>query len=820
MSKILSLVISLILLVENLPLFWNPVLEIDAAKPMGEVTTKATGFLYGLAEPGVPSEAITDSLDISSVSQKVIGGLQHPTGDADRLKDQLTETDYIVVYLQDAFDTWYYAWEEIGKMRENGTYDWKEYITETYFPIVREKVTALRDTDYADKLVYCIYNECDNGVWFGNYVDGWAQYDEIGRQNFYEGWKMTYDLVKSLDPDAMIGGPGFCDYETTKMEGFMSYCAENDCVPEIMIYHELADWSTTDWKMHVDDYRRIENENGVSELPIIVTEYGTMEQCGNPSQMIHYIYEIERTGTYGNMAYWRLSNNLNDTTADDNTPNSNWWLYRKYAEMDGQLLEVKVDSLKDRHKHDGNWRRDYKGIASITDNKDEINILAVGSDNARSIEIKNLKETNLGKKVDVKVECVYYNGLNTPTYAPITLRQYTVNTKNKLTINIPGTDTDAVYFVTVTPHDEETKVIRNQNIPVRYEFEEGKLLGTAYTYDSAYATTGEIQGMVGGIEKIGDGVRIKIKAPEKGRYKLDIIYGKHNDSGVPQGRDFATANFTLDGKTTELKLPNTIKSEYTSLYSMTLDLSMGKHTIEFTHNDGTYVLDSMLLYKDVEKKDIEVLSDSENNTEFLAVAPYDGWFEIYGTEGKATADFDGVKREIENGTAVYLRRGLNEIKLSSPAELKIKKTDKTGFSAEITAKEMALSDGAELITDKYGNTFVDSISNLGGKAEFIIDAPEKGDYRVTLTYANNAEGGVHSYNVDLIERYATFTVNGESQDVYCRNTFSRYNFKTVTFTLSLEKGENAVSITNSGSYLFNGMTAYAPQIASLTVNGK
>ena len=258
MTKILSFVISLILMIENLPLFWNPVLEIDASKPLGEITTKATGFLYGLAEPGVPSEAITDSLDISSVSQKVIGGLQHPTGDADRVKDQLSETDYIVVYLQDAFDTWYYAWEEIGKMREEGTYDWKEYITNVYFPIVREKVNELKDKPYADKLVYCIYNECDNGIWFGNYVDGWAQYDEVGRQNFYEGWKMTYDLVKSLDEDAIIGGPGFCDYETGKIEGCMSYCKENDCLPEIMIYHELADWSTTDWKMHVDDYRRIE----------------------------------------------------------------------------------------------------------------------------------------------------------------------------------------------------------------------------------------------------------------------------------------------------------------------------------------------------------------------------------------------------------------------------------------------------------------------------------------------------------------------------------------------------------------------------------
>lgn len=814
MSKILSLVISLILMIENLPLFWNPVLEIDASKPLGEITTKATGFLYGLAEPGVPSEAITDSLDISSVSQKVIGGLQHPTGDADRVKDHLPETDYIVVYLQDAFDTWYYEWEEIGKMREAGTYDWKEYITNVYFPIVREKVTELKDKSYADKLVYCIYNECDNGVWFGNYVDGWAQYDEIGRQNFYEGWKMTYDLVKSIDEDALIGGPGFCDYVTDKMEGFMSFCKENDCLPEIMIYHELADWSTTDWKLHVDDYRRIEKENGVSELPIIVTEYGTMEQCGNPSQMIHYIYEIERTGTYGNMAYWRLSNNLNDTCADDNTPNSNWWLYRKYAEMDGQRLELTVDSLKDRHKHDGNWRRDYKGIASINDSKDEIRVIAVGSDNARAIEINNLKKTNLGGKVDVKVECVYYNGLNSPVYAPITLRQFTANVKNKLTVNIPGTDTDAVYFITVTSHKDGTELIRNENIPVRYEFEDGKLLGTAYTYDSAYATTGELKGMVGGIEKDGDGVRIRIKVPEKGRYKLDIVYGKHNDSGVPQERDYATANFILDGKTTEIKLPNTIKSEYTSLYSMSLDLSVGIHTIKFTHNDGTYVLDSLLLYKDTEKKDIEILSDNEEGTAYLAVAPYDGWYEMNLKEGVA-AEIDGVKAD---SSLVYLRRGLNEIELSAPSEITLSKTDKNGFSAEIAANEMTLSGSAELKTDKYGNTYVDGISNEGGKAEFNLTVPESGDYRVTLTYANNAEGGVHSYNVDLIERYATFTVGGESQDVYCRNTFSRYNFKTVTFTLKLEEGENWVSITNSGNYLFNNMTAFAPQIAELTVN--
>ncbi len=818
MTKLLTLALSIILLVENLPLFWNPVLEIDASKPLGEITTKATGFLYGLAEPGVPSEAMTNSLDIASVSQKVIGGLQHPTGDADRLAPQLEETDYTVVYLQDAFDTWYYNWEEIGEMRKNGTYNWKEYITEVYFPIVREKVTELKDKPYSEKLVYCIYNECDNGIWFGNYVDGIAHYDEIGRQNFYEGWKMTYDLVKSIHPDALIGGPGFCDYVTDKMEGFMSYTAENDCVPDIMIYHELNHWSIPDWQAHYDDYRRIEKENGIAELPIIVTEYGTMEECGNPAKLIHYICAMENTGIWGNMAYWRLSNNLNDTCADDNTPNSNWWLYRKYAEMEGQRLELTVDSLKDRHKHDGDWRLSYKGLAAINDNKDEIKILAAGSKNPRSIEIDNLKETNLGEKVDVKIECVYYNGLNTPVYSPIVLRQYSRKVLNKLNINIPGTDTDAVYFVSVTPHEEGLKIIRNENLPVRYEFERGTLLGSAYTYDSAYATTGETIGMVGGIEKIGDGVKLKIKAPESGEYTLDIVYGKHNDSGTPDGRDYATAVFSLDGKSEELLLSNTIKSEYTNLYSMNLSLKKGTHTIEFTHKEGTYVLDSCLLYKKTEKSKISVLEDSENGTAYLAVVPCDGWYKVGSLSEKLSAEIDGIETEIENGSVIYLRRGLGEIKLSSPSKLTLTKADEKGFSEKIKASEMALSEGAELKTDKYGNSFIDNISCEGGKASFKVTAPKSGDYRVTLTYANNAEGGVHSYNVDLIERYLTVTAGGESKDVYCRNTFSKYNYKTVTFNLGLTEGENTVEFTNSGSYRFNGQLSYAPQIAEITVN--
>ena len=42
-----------------------------------------------------------------------------------------------------------------------------------------------------------------------------------------------------------------------------------------------------------------------------------------------------------------------------------------------------------------------------------------------------------------------------------------------------------------------------------------------------------------------------------------------------------------------------------------------------------------------------------------------------------------------------------------------------------------------------------------------MNAPAAGDYCFTFTYANNAEGGYHAYNVDLIEQYFTVSAAGQ-----------------------------------------------------------
>lgn len=817
MTKLYALIISLLLFFESVPVLGMPTLKVDAGNVTGTASTRATGFLYGIAEDSVPSKAITSSLKISSVSQKVPGGLQHPTGDADNISEQIKDCDYVVIYLQDTFDTWYYCYDEIMAMREKGTYDWESFLYERYLPIVEEKVRYIENQEYKNNIVYCLFNECDNAVWFGNYVDGVCQYDDIGRSNFYKAWKITYDLVKSIAPNAKIGGPGFCDYETSKIEGFMNYCCENSCVPEIIIWHELAYWSIPDWHKHYKDYRRIEKENGLEERDIIVTEYGEMEECGNPSDMLHYIIAMEKTGVYGNVAFWRLANNLNDTSADDNSPNSNWWLYRKYAEMKGQqLLEV---TSKTQDKYNPKDRLD--GLASLTNDGDEINMIVTGNNKRSVIQLSNLDKTKLKGDISVKVECVYYEGLSAVVNEPIVLRQYNKKlTSNTLNIGLPKTDKDAVYFVTVSQKDDSLDTVRNTNIPVRYEFEKGKLQGDAYTYDSAYATTGETKGMVGGMEKSGDGVKLSFTVDSDGTYDLGVIFGKHNDSyGNPDGRDYATAKLVIDGKESQIKFENTIKSEYTTKKTITAELKKGKHTIELYHLDGTFVLDSMLVAQHEDKNEICVLNDSSDGSAFLAVAPYDGYYLIDTLGVQSKISVDGVTAQISSGDIIYLRRGLNEISFDkADMTCKFSKTDEKGFTKKVTAESITLSGKGQCLIDKYGVTYVDNISNLGGEGKFSVTVPESGDYRVTVLYANNSEGGAHSYNVDLIERYLTVSANGTVQDVFCRNTYSKFTYKTVTFNLYLNKGENEISLTNSGNYLFNNQEAFAPQIAEITIN--
>lgn len=823
MTKLTSLLLIFSFFFGSLRFGFVPTLIFDAADDSERIGSYASGHLYGLAEEDVPSFAAVESLDVSSVSAKVIDGLQHPIGDVDHVSPALDGTDHIVVYLQDAYPTWYYDNEAIFTKRAAGTYDWREYLRDDFFPKVADAVSKLKTKPYHDKLVYCLFNECDNGVWFGTWKDGWADFDEAGKAAFFEAWLATYAYVKELDPDAKIGGPGYFEYNAGKLRDFLTFCRDNACLPDILIYHELGDLSSLEWDLHADERHVIENELGIEEITAIVTEYGTMQECGDPVAMLPYIRQAEYTDTYGNIAYWRLADNLNDNLAGANTPNSCWWLYRWYADMDGSLLRPDIRDLfhgdfAKAVKAGRQMRHRYlNGFGSVNDDKNRIDVLFGGADYRSQIVLRNLDKTALGKKLHVRIEAVTFEGLGGEVYSPCTVKEYdTVTAGCQLRIRPGRLDGGFVYHAVVTPADDAAFVSCPDtcDLPVRYEFERGELIGLAYTYDSAYATTGEVAGMVGGMERAGDGVKLDFKVAGTGDYDLTFIYGKANDGPSPSDRKAGSALMTIDGASEVLRLPNTIKSEYTDSVTKTVTLKKGRHTVQFEHYDGTFVLDSMLVRPHTGNKTVTALPDSDRTTDsvtsYLCVAPYDGYYSLDTDAAFLSADGSA---KAAAGAYIYLRQGFNYIDLDGKDKtVRLETSDQAGDSIRIFPDDMTLSGPARI-----SDGILTGITSDGGAAEYDLGSETGGVYRVTLSYSNNAEGGYHAYNVDLIEEYVTFTVNGVSQRVMCRNTYAPDNYSTVTFNTELAPGDNHIVINNDGSVKFDNRTAVSPDIDHIEI---
>ena len=597
-------------------------------------------------------------------------------------------------------------------------------------------------------------------------------------------------------------------------------------MPDIMIYHELGEFSSYFWQDHIDEYREMEKDLGIDELPVIITEYGTMYECGAPADMIKYISAIEHSGAYANAAYWRLANNLNDTVADNNSPNSNWWLFRWYADMEGYLLDSKIIDIKHsdfenaiKYEYDRFHYKYFNGFASMTEGKDEITVICGGSDYNSFVSFKHLGKTNLGKKVNVKIETVCYEGLSGIVNEPTVVAEYTDRVVGgRLRVDLKDPDPTAVYHITLTPAEDGKEDFYNDNLPARYEFEYGTRQGGTYTYDSAYATTGDVWGMVGGLENDGDSVTVNFNVEKDDYYDLSVIFGNSNDGSKPADRVDTRVIMTIDDTTEDIYLPNTIKSEYTDKMTFVRYLTKGEHSLTLAHGDGTFVVDSLLIKRHEEIDSIALLKDSDRTNEstksFLAVAPYDGFYEM---TTNVSADFyvDGAFAHTDGNSVVYLRKGLNYIDFESaePVECTINVTDKQNFNIEISAEDMTLTDGATFVNDH-----IEDISCNGGVASFKVNAPKSGSYRLTVAYSNNDEGGVHSYNVDLIERYITVDVNGTKQNLWCRNTYSWDTVKTVTMNVELNEGENVMTFTNDGSVKFNNRDSYAPYIFSVTVN--
>jgi len=765
----------------------------------------STGFLYGEAEINVPSIDLLYGLKPDTMVQKAYGGKQHPTGDAVRTGSALLSAGVrdMQIYLQDNYLEWPY-----DAPIKDGQIDLDAYqktVEGIIYGMICDEASesdsgAFRGSDgkyyilnnSKDNYSYVLFNEPDQ-IWYGGNLEG-----------LENAWLRIYNAVHSIDPDARCVGPNFSGFNEDSYNRFLGFCYDNNCLPEIISWHELGDISLTDYYVHYDAVQSMvakyytesyAQKSGRDYQPqLMVNEYARHYDIGAPGGLVKWLAMFEDKDMSGCMAYWAMANTLNEMAADQNSPTSTWWVYHWYAQMTGEQCELTSPDFADTR---------FYGLTSYDSNITTAYALFGGNENqngSEAVYLDNIDSTDLvnsDSTVNVKLYAVSFSGQLGANYKPQVIFDGAAKADGgTLKISVSNTDEMDAYFAVITKTDKTA----NEGVAatmqtLNYEAEAAQLLGGATVYDkdgwATFATSGRAD--VGNINNNGDGVCFNVNVPESGYYNAQLFYSlqapyvnpqtlKPDASGQNRGIGKALPyGMDVDGKALDnIVLESTVTWWYKNHCDTVIYLTEGKHKIAYKHINGNEGSKGNLqLVAALDKLDLTEVDGDENKVEICldeltnfkedggyrvtVVAPQQGYYNVTANGSfalkKQCIDYaaDAKSKSVcsvydtDTGNTVYLAQGANTFVVSGSATKLTFDYDsnKTESTSEVIASDKLTLHG----NNPYlkGNSYAQSgkvVSEIGiGQTS---DSEDRGEYNYAkFTVSADADG---VYNIAV--RYA------------------------------------------------------------------
>ncbi len=547
-------------------------IEIDTSKRLGKIMYGAIGGHYALSEPDVPSIYVLSSLKIYTVNQKPPYGMQHPGADALRVAETFFKAGgkFLQVYLQDIYANWPY---EKGPDLDN------DGIPDDFLQKVESIVKNIKNTMYASKMVYVPFNEPD-AIWYNN-DSVWR--GDVTNSVFLKTWKKMYDFIKGIDKEAAIAGPNLAIYKADFMKNFMTFCRENNCIPDIITWHELNNRFYGFYEKNYQNYREIEKVLGIEPRHVSINEYGTFSDLSVPGKLVQWISRFEKTGVSACLAYWHTAGNFDDLVVDNNSPNGGWWVYKWYSDMNGELLETKVPYPN---------MEDLSALSVLNENNKILWVLFGGDETDVEIRISNLPKTFVGK-VFIKVYRADWSGYDGPLFKPsIILEELKEIGDTSLEVSIPKINKTSAYFL-IVQKTENNKVFREnfKSLQLSYEAELAKISnakifgdGTETNPNNNMYSNGK--GVL--LDNANSSLIFDVDLPYDGTYMLNIFYSngnRQNNSGL-----IVEGYMKIDDdKYTKISLNPTTNWRFVGKHTEFVYLKRGKHKIIISRNDGKNV---------------------------------------------------------------------------------------------------------------------------------------------------------------------------------------------------------------------------------------
>ena len=175
--------------------------------------------------------------------------------------------------------------------------------------------------------------------------------------------------------------------------------------------------------------------------------------------------------------------------------------------------------------------------------------------------------------------------------------------------------------------------------------------------------------------------------------------------------------------------------------------------------------------------------------------------------------------------SIYLQKGINIVDIDADCSisldyLKVQEVPEDvlteGKAVVIEAEECIPEGSAIEVKDSEGASAgkyvvgyegdVNAASDKNKYLEFTYDAPAEGIYELQMFQSNDDICGSHSYNIKIIDKYASVQVQDaegnitEENRYFFINTSSDDTFKEKTVKVELKKGKNTIKIFNDDSW--------------------
>ncbi|GAA1721622.1 LamG-like jellyroll fold domain-containing protein [Nonomuraea bangladeshensis] len=841
-------------------------LVIDLAKDTGAFHGGASGTLYGLYGPGVPTNNLIEGMKLRTVSTKAQDGPQHPGADAlEVVKPLADSTDGdVYIYMTDIHRGFPYQWP--GSTPEEKLDLFKQKIAKQV-----DQVLQL-DPKYRDNIVFVPFNEPEGNM-FGT---GEWSYNRVSwltdPRHYFKAWDEVHALIKGKMPDARIAGPN-TSVLYSQVKGYLQHTVEAGTVPEVMTWHELSHPEQV--RTSVKRYREMEAEvfagtpYAGKKLPININEYAFNYHTSVPGQMIQWVSAIEESKVDADIAYWNIDGNLSDSAVQANRGNGQWWLLHAYGQMSGHTVQVTPP-------YPG---RNYslQGLATLDPAKKQARTIFGGASGPGHIRFENVPANVLGRKVHAWIREIPWTGQIGDSPQPEIVAERDITVENgAVVLDLPALEESSAYEIVLTPAGTGTETASAPHLWERsYEAEDAKYTGGGYTRNgpegspsdvSKFYTSGRYD--VGGLRTGSDGVLdFTVEVPQTGRYDLSVFANSLNTYDLVREQGPTNVFVRVDGGAEqELHLPLGYKWVVWDHADTTVQLTAGTHVISLAARslDGSKTTKGDAI---VDRIHLSLPNPAAATSRYEAElaelrgarAAYDVkgtgisgsgaataakgqsvTFWIYSAQdtaavldlklfgsGKAKMAVNGLEvlddaRRGDSTATVSLSGGVNKVTVTGrSATTIIDRLDvrpapdalpATVYEAE--SAQLAGTATAKPLTLASGKSAVTGIGGTPGNANtltFTVRADTPGTYAMRVRYSNPEQSPATHYNPDPLARHADITVNGAApQRVLFPHTFHENNFWELTVPVTLKKGDNTVRFSSQELPNFDG-TTYASQ---------